>query len=589
MVSRRAGPRRARRWTPLLLFAAAACANEPAPTSHSSGGTVLLAAAQSNARSDADPSNGSAYGSYLAGLFAGNARDLTAAADFMLHALASDPDDLQLLNRALFLLAGDGRHEKAAEIARRLEDVSPGNGLAGLILAVEAVRRGDSEEARALLEAVPDRGLSGVSGPMLLAYLQVMAGDGAGAMAHMAPLRNKSGFEVLYSLHTALMHDLLGDAAQARGAYEEALESVTQPSLRLTWLAGNFFERNGEAARAVELYEAFLKTSPGSDVIGASLARAKAGGAVAPLVKDPTQGMAEALFDFASLLSQERAEDLALSHVHLALRLNPDFTVAKILLGEILQAQGRSAHAIDAYRTVPADSPFSWMIRLRVAEELERLDRIDEAVAELEAMAESAPERAESLIRLGNLLRNKERFAEAVTAYDRAAERLGDPEQRHWTFYYFRGIALERTSNWSRAERDFLQALSLEPEQPFVMNYLAYSWVEKKLNLDQAKGMLARAVELRPDDGFIVDSLGWVYFRLGEYDLGVKYLERAVELRPQDPVINDHLGDAYWRVGRKHEARFQWRRALSLKPEEAEVTKIEGKIDHGLPDEPKDI
>ncbi len=589
MISRPAGPRRGRRWAPFMLLAAAACANEPEPLGHSSGGTVLLAAALSAERSDADPAAGSPYGSYLAGLFAGNARDLTAAADFMLQALSYDPADVQLLNRTLFLLAADGRHDKAAEIARRMNVASPGNGLAGLILAVEAVRRGDVEEAQALLEATPERGLSGVTGPMLLAYIQIMRGDGPGAMARMAPLRNKSGFEVLYGLHTGLMHDLLGDAAQAREAYEQALQALAQPSLRVVWLAGNFFERQGDAARAVSLYETFLKASPSSDVISAALTRAKAAGAATPVVTDPAHGMAEALFDLASLLSQERAEELALSHIHLALRLRPDFTIAKVLLGEILQAQGRSAKAIKAYRTVPADSPFSWTIRLRIAEELEQLDRIDEAAAELEAMAASEPARAESLIRLGNLLRNKERFAEAVSAYDRAATRLGEPERRHWTFYYFRGIALERTSNWPRAEQDFLLALNLEPEQPFVMNYLAYSWVEKKLHLDKAKGMLARAVELRPDDGFIVDSLGWVYYRLGEYELGVKYLERAVELRPQDPVINDHLGDAYWRVGRRHEARFQWRRALSLEPEAAEVSKIEAKIDRGLPDEPKDI
>jgi Flp pilus assembly protein TadD len=154
--------------------------------------------------------------------------------------------------------------------------------------------------------------------------------------------------------------------------------------------------------------------------------------------------------------------------------------------------------------------------------------------------------------------------------------------------FYFRGIALERLKRWPRAEKDFLQALELEPEQPFVMNYLAYSWVDQNLNLDRATGMLVRAVELRPDDGYIVDSLGWVYYRLGEYRKGVGYLERAVELRPQDPVINDHLGDAYWRVGRRQEARFQWRRALSLGPEEDTAPKIEEKIDRGLGDSPED-
>jgi Flp pilus assembly protein TadD len=229
------------------------------------------------------------------------------------------------------------------------------------------------------------------------------------------------------------------------------------------------------------------------------------------------------------------------------------------------------------------------MVRLRIAEELERLDATEEAVAELEGLSELRQDRFEPLFRLGNMLRAKERFEEAAAAYDRAIERVAEPRREHWTMFYFRGIARERNDDWPRAEADLLQALDLEPEQPFVMNYLAYSWIEKKLNLDRAKGMLVRAVELRPDDGYIVDSLGWVYFRLGEHGKSVTFLERAVELRPQDPVINDHLGDAYWRVGRRQEARFQWRRALSLGPEEAEAPVIEKKIDTGLGAAPEDI
>ena len=221
-------------------------------------------------------------------------------------------------------------------------------------------------------------------------------------------------------------------------------------------------------------------------------------------------------------------------------------------------------------------------LRLALAELHVRRKSWDEAAAELEALAEDWPDHYEPLYRLGNLLRGQERFAEAAEAYDRAFERLGETHQRHWTLYYLRGIALERSDQWDRAEVDFLRALELEPEQPYVMNYLAYSWVEQKRNLDEAKKMLARAVELRPTDGFIVDSLGWVYYRLSDYEKAVTHLEKAVELRPQDPVINDHLGDAYWKVGRYQEARFQWRRALSLEPEADLIPVIEAKIEKGL-------
>ena len=200
----------------------------------------------------------------------------------------------------------------------------------------------------------------------------------------------------------------------------------------------------------------------------------------------------------------------------------------------------------------------------------------------LRRMVEVRPNRTDALITLGGILRSKERYQEAVEAYDAASERLGEINPGHWLFFYNRGIALERSKSWERAEKDFLKALELRPEQPYVLNYLGYSWVEKGFNIERAKKMIERAVEQRHDDGYIVDSLGWVLYRLGDYAASVKHLERAIRLRPSDPVINDHLGDAYWRVGRKLEARFQWRRARSLDPDEDQVPDIEAKLENGL-------
>ncbi|MEE8188972.1 MAG: tetratricopeptide repeat protein [Kiloniellales bacterium] len=569
---------------------AAGCAElfEPEPIV-TSAGPVLVAAADGHVSGEGSPLIGSPYGSYLAGLFAGRRRDLGIAADFMLEALAYDPENERLLNRAFMLNAGDGRHAKAVELAGRLTAIDPDHSLALLALIVDAVGRGAYADAESYLGRLPNKGLSTVSVPLIGSWLKAAEGEIDAALERAKPLENKSGFAVFYKLHTALINDLGGRTEAARAAYEEAIDVAGQPTLRLTWLAGNFFERAGDPVRTKEIYEEFLTRNPGSSLIAESIKRVGSGETPPAVVADIKDGVAETAFNLASLLSKERAEEVALIYTHFALHLRPDFVVAHILLGEVLQGQGRGQEAIAAYRQVPADSPFRWTVQLRIAEELARMERIDDALAELESLAELRGNRYEPLFRLGNLLRTEERFEEAVEAYDRAAERIGTPERRHWTLYYFRGIVLERLKRWTRAEKDLLFALELEPEQPFVMNYLAYSWVEKKLNLDQAKGMLVRAVELRPDDGYIVDSLGWVYYRLGEYKKGVTFLERAVELRPQDPVINDHLGDAFWRVGRHQEARFQWRRALSLEPEEDVAPKIEAKIESGLGDSPEDI
>ena len=538
------------------------------------------------------PPIASPYGAYLAGLVARGDGDLEAAADYMLQALRHDPDNPELLYPALHLTAATGREEQTVDLAGRVLAQEPQHSLSSLILAVDAARQGDLAAAEKRLAALPARGFDQVLVPMLMAWVKAGQGDVDGGLQTLAVLKSDGGVGVLYSVHAALINEVAGRNDLAAQEYEALLAKTDRPTLRITWLAGSFFERHGQRDRALELYRAFVDDAPGSDILVPMLERAEQGGESPPEGESAIDGMAEVLFNLSGLLSQEQADDAALIHLHQALALKPDFILAQVLLGEILQKQGRNREAIAAYREIPQDSPFGWIVSLRIADELQELGETELALSELDRLADARPDAYEPLSRKGNLLRVEERFADAVEAYDGAIERLerkGEVEPRFWSLYYFRGIALEQSDQWERAEADFKYALGLQPDQPYVMNYLAYSWVEKKKNLDEAEAMLERAVKLRPRDGYIVDSLGWVYYRLGRYDEAVVQLERAVELRPQDPTINDHLGDALWRVGRKNEARFQWHRALSLDPEEDQVPVIEKKINKGMTVPPKEI
>jgi len=256
----------------------------------------------------------------------------------------------------------------------------------------------------------------------------------------------------------------------------------------------------------------------------------------------------------------------------------------KILLSNLLQLDGQLEKANTVLLSIDASSIYSWPARLSAAESLNDLGRTDEATKILIAMAEEEPKLAAPLIKLGHILRARESFVEAQTAYDRAFQRIGTLQSHHWALLYARGIVLERTKQWERAEADFLKALEFNPDQPSILNYLGYSWVDQGRHLDRAKEMLQKAVNLRPNDGYIIDSLGWAYFQLGEFANSVKEIERAVELMPEDSVLNDHLGDAFWRVGRKLEARYQWNRALTLKPKDALRVQINKKLTNGLPD-----
>ena len=530
----------------------------------------------------AEHAEGSPLGAYLAGVFAQQSRDYDNAADLMARALAADPDNPELIATATVLMAMEGRFDRAIELAERVQPGQQGIAVATLLRAAHAMREGKAEASIEHLDRLPKGEIIGIMAPLQRAWARYAAGDLDGAIAELDSLSTAPGPAQLADFHRALIYDVAGRGDEAKGAFQRAIERQDHNSARLALFAGNLLERQNDTEGARALYNGVLEGGLSNEAIEMALARLDAGTLPQPPVTTAVQGFATALFDVASALP-DRAQQLMLVYANTALALDPSMDTARILIGEVLERQERPESAIGAYRAVSADSPYAWTAKLRIAEQLDLLERTDEAIGELKALAAERPERFEPWYRIGNLRRQQERFELAAEAYTQAISNAGEPQRFHWSIYYFRGIAYERMDEWPSAEADFLTALELEPDQPFVLNYLAYSWVEQKTNLERAEEMLIKAVDRRPRDGYIVDSLGWVYYRLGRFEEAVNYLERAIELRPQDPTINDHLGDAYWRVGRKREARIQWSRALSLEPDEEEVPKIERKLREGMP------
>ena len=270
-------------------------------------------------------------------------------------------------------------------------------------------------------------------------------------------------------------------------------------------------------------------------------------------------------------------------HARLASHIRPGLTEARLLAAELLEAQEQYTLAAAALDGVPESSPWFVTAAIRKANTERGAGDPEAGIATLTALAESHPDQIEVHSALGDMLREAERFPEAAEAYDRAIALIDDPRPAHWVLYYTRGISHERAGDWPAAEADFRQALELQPDQPLVLNYLGYSMVEKRENLDEALGMIERAVRGEPEDGYITDSLGWVLYRLGRYDEAVPHMLRAVELVPDDPIVNDHLGDVLWMVGRQREAEFQWRRALSFGPaDDLDMERVRRKLEVGL-------
>jgi Flp pilus assembly protein TadD len=260
--------------------------------------------------------------------------------------------------------------------------------------------------------------------------------------------------------------------------------------------------------------------------------------------------------------------------------------MALLALADLYEAVKKVDLAINVYERLPANSPMQRNAQIQRALGLDTLDRTDEAKGILTKLIAQDPSDREATMALGNILRGRKEFAECADVYTKAVDTISKPEKPNWVLYYFRGICYERSKQWPKSEADMKKALELYPEQPLVLNYLGYSWIDQGINLDEGMRMIQRAVEQRADDGYIVDSLGWAYFRIGNYEQAVKNLEHAVELKPEDPTINDHLGDAYWKIGRQLEARFQWSHARDLKAEPDELVKIEEKLKVGLAEDP---
>jgi tetratricopeptide (TPR) repeat protein len=524
-------------------------------------------------------------GNYLAALIAGAERDTGAAATFFSEALRFDPHNQQLLERTFVAAVSNGNMPEAFTLAERLLARDPGNGLAQLAIGVRAVKSHRYAAARAHFARGGVGQEHDLTATLLSAWTYAGGGDYKKALDLLDKLDDPN-FAIFREYHEALIADLANNVPVATQAYKAAYQT-DKNTLRLVDAYARFMSRHGETDEAIRAYQDFDKILPNHPIVVAALAQLKAGKKLDSIVRTPEQGAAEVLYGLGAAGGRQGDDLAALIYLRMSLYLDPNNSLAILTLGDLYERLKQFEQAIDIYQEVPETDPLRLTADVETGQVLENLGRTEEAAKYLNNIIAEHPDNADALSALGNLQRAHKQYAAAIATYTKALAQSKKPEKANWPLYYFRGIAYERSKQWPLAEADFKHALQLYPDQPLVLNYLAFSWVDKGIHLDEALPMLRRAVELQPTDGYIVDSLGWADYKLGHYDDAVKELERAVDLKPSDPVINDHLGDAYWRVGRKLEAHFQWNHARDLKPEPEDLPKILQKIAHGLDPEGK--
>ena len=544
---------------------------------------LLIAASAAPAAAQAVERPESRLGAYLAGRIAAAGRDMAAASRYYEYALDDDPQNDELRVHAFQAHIAAGRMDQALKLAETLARDADAGALARIVLAAGAAKKNDFAAAKRQMQAVSETGANRLLKPGFLAWIEFGQGDATKAVDALRPLGGIEGLRVFLDLHLALINDAAGRAAQAEQSYRSALGSGDSAPLRITQAFASYLARAGRGPEALALWDRYLAANPESSIAELARQRLAEGKPPRRIAAKAAEGMAELLLNIAGALQQENASAAALLYARLAEFLRPDDPDTLYVIGGLLEGDDQYEAAIEAYRRIPRDSDLSWSARRAAAANFVQLKRIDEAAKLFDEMAKERPERWDALLVLGNVWRSEKQFAKAVEAYDRAAARIPKLEERHWNLMYVRGIANERAKNWPRAEADFKKALELKPNEPYVLNYLAYTWVDRGENLDEAMRMLNEAVRQKPEDGAIVDSVGWAYYRLGQFEKSLDFLEKAVELTPEDSAINDHLGDVYWRVGRRAEARFQWLRALSLSPEPEDVPKLKEKLENGLP------
>ena len=510
-----------------------------------------------------------ASGRLLVARFAATGTDFDTATDGFLAALRADPQNTELQQQAFSAAVLAGRPE-AVELARGL----PTAPAAILVLADADVRSGNWAAAEAKFARLPGQGAVQVLRPLVVAWAQQGAGATDEALQTLRPFVEGTRFRGVYALHAAMINDQAGRMAEANRLYRVAAVEYGSLNLRLGTILASWQARSGQDAEARATIHAMVQSNPDLSIDQPALQQT----AATRQVTTAADGVAEAYLALAASLQRQNATEFPLLLLRLAVDVRPDFTSARLLAAEVQSQAGRPAAAEAVLAAVPQSDPLIALVQLRQAQYADRAGDGAKAKEMLEQLAAHYPQRPEPLKLLAEMQRNENHFEAAAETYGRAIARVPRPGAADWSLFYEQGVSYDRAHEWPRAEADFLRALELSPDQPYVLNYLGYAWTEQGRNLLRARQMIERAVEQQPNDGSIVDSLGWVLLQQGDGPGAIRYLERAVELQPEDSTINGHLGDAYMAAGRRREAEVQWRRALILNPDPQDEAALNAKL-----------
>ncbi|KQV32348.1 hypothetical protein ASC97_01775 [Rhizobium sp. Root1203] len=529
-------------------------------------------------------------GALLAARTADVDHDYETAIALYKKALQIEPGNPEIRQRLMISLLLNGDIKDSVKYANDLKNDPTIERLATIVRGADAIRRGEYKTAETALRTTGPTDLDRVMNDLMAAWARLGSGKGKEALAQVEKMKGPDWLGIFQAYNAGAIAIVNGDVRSARRHLNDAVldkdGAATAPDtfMRAVIALARLEATQGNKQKALDTISVGDNLLPNYAPLNALRQSITNNEKQQQQVETAKQGAAGVLFSFAGALNRDGAEDIVSLYLQIAKSLDPDSADALVMLGGIAEKQNQLDRAIAIYKQVPDNSPMSRISELQLGLALAEGGKVEEARKHLQGLIASDPKDIRSYLAYGSVLSDAKDYAAMAENYDKAVEVIGPlPGKNTWTVFFQRGIAYERLKQWDKAEPSFRKALELNPNQPQVLNYLGYSWIDMNRNLDEGLAMIKKAVDLRPDDGYIIDSLGWAYFRLNKFDDAVNELERAAQIKAGDATINDHLGDAYWRVGRKLEAVYQWNRALASEPEAAEIPKIKEKIANGLP------
>jgi len=521
------------------------------------------------------------FGGYLAGRHALSTKDFDAASTYLSRAIEDDLENPELLNGLISVQVSLGDIGAAKISSDNLDSLGVQTQLSNMVKIAIQLRNRDFDNAKQQIEN--EQGINPLLDKIVIGWAFADEGNFENAETIFDEIGKQSSLAQFSQMQKASMLAAYGRYESALNTIENLEKNSNRISIDARALKVQLLLQLDNKEEATEYFSKIFGDGVNSDA--ANLRMQVEDHPNAYSIEESLSleaGIAYAFYAIADILKDDADPNTALLYVRLAQYLNENSQKAILLAADLLEQMGQYDLAVEEYAKISPSSSYFLSSELGRVGALRDGGKTEAALEVLYYLSREFSDIGIVHNSLGDFLRREERYSEAKIAYDRAVDIYRENNNVSWVVLYARGITHERLQEWDKAESDFRNALTINPDQANVLNYLGYSLIDRGEKLDEAMTMIEKAVSLQPESGYIVDSLAWGLFKLGQYETAIPHMEKAAELMPVDPIVTDHLGDLYWAVGRQLEAKFQWRRALSFDPELKDATRIREKLRIGL-------